>query len=44
MGQTARKAALDVSSDRSTITGSNGTSFSKNAISAFWQKDASGWK
>ena len=43
-GQTAWKAALEVASARSTITGSNGIAFSYKAISALWQKEASGWK
>jgi hypothetical protein len=34
MGQTARKAALDLSSARSTTTGSNGMPFSYKAMSA----------
>jgi hypothetical protein len=44
MGQTARKAARDASSPRSTMMGSNGMRFSYKAMSALWQKDASGWK
>jgi hypothetical protein len=44
MGQSARKAALDASSIRSTITGSKRIPFSYTAMSALWQKDASGWK
>jgi hypothetical protein len=42
--QIARKAALEASSRRSTMIGSNGTRFSYKAMSALWQKDASGWK
>jgi hypothetical protein len=44
MGQTARNAARDASSPRSTMIGSNGMSFSYRAMSALWQNDASGWK
>jgi hypothetical protein len=44
MGQTALNAALDCSSSRSTMTGSNGMPPSYKAMSAFWQNDASGWK
>ena len=44
MGQTARKAAREASSPRSTMMGSNGMRFSYKAMSALWQNDASGWK
>jgi len=44
MGQTARKAALEASSRRSTMMGSNGMRFSYKAMSALWQKEARGWK
>jgi hypothetical protein len=44
IGQTFLKAVFDASSARSTTIGSNGMPFSYNAMSALWQKDASGWK
>jgi hypothetical protein len=44
MGQTARKAALDASSRRSTMIGANGMRFFYKAMRALWQKDARGWR
>jgi hypothetical protein len=44
IGQIFLKAAADSSLNRSTMTGSNGVPFSYRAVSAFWQKDDSGWK
>ena len=44
MGQTARKAAREASSRKSTIIRSKAMRFSYKAMSALWQKDASGWK
>jgi hypothetical protein len=44
MGQIALSAALDFASNRSTISGSNGVSFSYRATRAFWQNEDRGWK
>ena len=44
MGEIARKAALEISSRKSTMIGSKEMPFSYKAMSALWQKEARGWK
>jgi hypothetical protein len=43
-GQIFVSSALEASFSNSTRCGSNGVPFSYSAMSAFWQKDESGWK